>query len=71
MFSRFDFSEEQSDVRAHTVYYTQIGYISMMVEEPVEERLKHIPAYVETFAGQYPTESEIARFVSRHDIAQS
>lgn len=66
MFSRFDFSPEQSEVRARTVYYTQIGYISMMVEEPLQERFKHMPAYVETFAGQYPSESEIARFMSRH-----
>lgn len=66
MFRRFDFTPEQSEVRARTVYYTQIGYISMMVEEPVQERFKHMPAYVETFAGQYPTESEIARFMSRH-----
>ena len=66
MFRRFDFSPEQSEVRARTVYYTQIGYISMMVEEPMQERFKHMPAYVETFAGQYPSESEIARFISRH-----
>ncbi len=67
MFRRFDFTVEQSDVRAHTVYYTQIGYISMMVEESLQERLRHMPAYVENFAGQYPTESEIARFMSRHN----
>lgn len=66
MFRRFEFTPEQSEVRARTVYYTQIGYISMMVEEPVQERFKHMPAYVETFAGQTPTDSEIARFMSRH-----
>ena len=66
MFRRFDFTHEQSEVRARTVYYTQIGYISMMVEEPMQERFNHMPAYVETFTGQYPTESEIARFMSRH-----
>ncbi len=66
MFRRFGFSPEQSEVRARTVYYTQIGYISMMVEEPMQERFKHMPAYVETFAGQYPTDAEIARFMSRH-----
>lgn len=66
MFSRFGFNDEQADTRAHTVYYTQIGYISMMVEEPTEHRLQHIPTYVESFAGIYPTETEIARFMSRH-----
>ena len=66
MFIRFDFSEEQADTRAHTIYYTQIGYISMMVEEPWAERLKRMPAYIETYTGCYPTESEIARFEARH-----
>lgn len=66
MFSRFDFSPEQADVRAHTVYYTQIGYISMMVQEQLRERVERMPTYVENFAGQYPSESEIARFKSRH-----
>jgi len=66
MFSRFGFSDKQADVRAHTVYYTQVGYISMMVEEALPERLERMPAYVETYAGRYPTQSEIARFMSRH-----
>lgn len=66
MFSRFRFNDEQAEVRARTVYYTQVGYISMMVDEPTAERLHRIPAYVENFTGQYPTESEIARFMSRH-----
>ncbi|MEH6824607.1 MAG: TetR/AcrR family transcriptional regulator [Motiliproteus sp.] len=66
MFSRFGFDEEQADIRAHTVYYTQVGYISMMVDEPVSERLRRMPVYVENYAGSYPTESEIARFIARH-----
>jgi len=48
------------------LYYTQIGYISMMVQEPLSERIERIPIYVENFAGQYPSESEIARFKLRH-----
>jgi hypothetical protein len=66
MFLRFGFDERQADIRAHTVYYTQVGYISMMVEEPISDRLERMPAYVETFAGRYPTEAEIARFMARH-----
>lgn len=66
MFLRFGFSDGQADVRAHTVYYTQVGYIAMMVQEPLRDRLQRMPAYVENFAGQYPSESEIARFMSRH-----
>ena len=70
MFSRFGFSQTQADVRAHTVYYTQIGYISMMVEESLAQRIKQIPAYVESFSGQLPTDNELARFKSRHNTQQ-
>ncbi len=66
MFARFGFDQQQADVRAHTVYYTQVGYISMMVNEPMDERLGRTPAYVENFAGRYPSDSEIARFMARH-----
>ncbi len=66
MFLRFDFEKRQANIRAHTVYYTQVGYISMMVDEPVPERLEKMPSYVETFTGLYPTQSEIARFMARH-----
>jgi len=68
MFLRFGFDKERADVRAHTVYYTQIGYISMMVEEPVDKRFKKFPTYVETFAGSYPSKTEIARFMARHEL---
>ncbi len=68
MFLHFGFSQRQADVRAHTVYYTQIGYISMMVEESLAQRLKRIPAYIESFTGQLPTEGELARFMSRHAV---
>ena len=66
MFARFGYSDEQADVRARTAYYTQVGYISMMIDEPTSERMKRMPAYVENFTGQYPTKSELARFKSRH-----
>lgn len=68
MFLRFGFDEQQADIRAHTVYYTQIGYISMMVDERLADRLAKMPTYVETFAGSYPTEAEIERFMARHPV---
>jgi len=66
LFERYGFNPIQADIRAHTVYYTQVGYIAMMVDEPLTERLEKMPAYVETFAGSYPSKSEISRFRSRH-----
>ncbi|MBM1220395.1 TetR/AcrR family transcriptional regulator [Ponticoccus sp. SC2-23] len=66
MFDRFGFEAEMARVRAYSVYYTQIGYISMMVSEPVAVRIRRMPMYIETFTGQSPTRAETARFASRH-----
>ncbi len=65
MFERFGFAPEDADVRARTVYLTQIGYISMQVQESPEIRMARVPGYVTTFCGQDPTESELARFHAR------
>ncbi len=69
MFQRFGFGQDAAFTRAHTVYYTQIGYISMMVQDEPGERLARMPAYAEVYTGQKPTQREITRFFSRHDNA--
>jgi len=68
MFARFGFPQEASDIRARTVYLCQVGYISMMAEEPLAERLERIPAYIEAFTGQRPSAAEIERFRARHPV---
>lgn len=66
MFTRHGFSKEQADVRGMTVIYTQIGYISMRVEETLEERLAQVRHYVELFAGSRPAERDVESFINRH-----
>lgn len=65
MFERFGFTPDDADVRARTVYLTQIGYISMQVQESVAARMARVPGYVKTFCGRAPTTSELARFHAR------
>ncbi|MGS4946907.1 TetR/AcrR family transcriptional regulator [Meridianimarinicoccus sp. RP-17] len=65
MFERFGFAPDDADVRARTVYLTQIGYISMQVQEQPEIRMARVPGYVQTFTGVAPTPSELARFHAR------
>lgn len=62
MFLRYGFESEEADVRARTVYLTQIGYIAMQVREDPATRAARVPAYVKTFCGAAPTQSEMARF---------
>lgn len=71
MFARFGFSPDQAQVRAFTVYYTQIGYISMMVREEKPARIARMPFYIETFSGTRPTDAEFAAFKARHGLPRT
>ena len=71
MFTRYGYTGVQADVRSHTIYYTQIGYISMMVEEPLIARVNRMPAYIETYTGTSPSKAEIDRFMDRHRVLLS
>lgn len=66
MFLRFGYGDLQAETRALTLYYTQVGYISMMVKETNETRLNKMPAYAETYTGVAATPAEITRFRARH-----
>ncbi|SLN52517.1 Tetracycline repressor protein class A from transposon 1721 [Falsiruegeria litorea R37] len=66
MFIYHGYSEAEAEVRTMTVLYTQIGYLSMRVQESHWKRLARVPDYVEVFTGQRPNESDVGRFMSRH-----
>ena len=66
LFRRFGHDALSADVRARTVYLTQIGYISMQTSEPLALRLERMPAYMEVFSGLVPQQREMDRFLSRH-----
>lgn len=68
MYRRFGFTPAQAEVRAATVIYTQVGYISMQVEEDPNARVSRMPAYVEMYTDQSPSEGEMRRFLARHDM---
>ena len=66
MFQRHGYSEADAEVRTMAILYTQVGYISMEIEEDPDGRIDRVPAYVELFTGQHPTNAEIKRFRSRN-----
>ncbi|HSG56974.1 MAG TPA: hypothetical protein VLA45_16115, partial [Paracoccaceae bacterium] len=57
---------EDARIRAFTIYYTQVGYVSMMVQEDTQVRVDRMPNYIEVFTGRSPTASEVERFRARH-----
>ncbi len=66
MFLRFGYPDDEADIRAYTVYLTQIGYISMRFSEPLLSRLDRAPNYALTFTGKPPTPAEVEAFRARH-----
>jgi AcrR family transcriptional regulator len=66
MFLRFGYKPISADVRARTLYLTQIGYISMKTKEDLATRMMRMPAYVACFIGNEPQQREMDRFYSRH-----
>lgn len=66
MFERFNFPQHEADIRARTIYLTQIGYVSMRTQEPLEVRMARINDYVRVFTGVSASESELKRFYHRH-----
>lgn len=66
MLVRFGHEPAKADVRARTIYLTQIGYISMQTREDLAVRMPRMSAYVEIFTGQAPQQRELDRFFARH-----
>jgi len=66
MLKRYDFPDGEADVRARTIYLTQIGYISMRTQENLSERLIRMVEYVRVFTGRTCSDNDLARFVARH-----
>jgi AcrR family transcriptional regulator len=66
MLERFGYSKDTALVRARTMIYTQIGYISMQVRQSEDRRLARMPDYVEVFTGKPPAQADIDRFMARH-----
>lgn len=69
MLVRWGHSMQDAEVRANTIYLVQIGYISMRLEESLEERVTRIPNYVEIYTGRPPAPREVARFRGRFGLS--
>ena len=66
MFKKFGYDDAQAQARSMTVIYTQIGYISMEIDENQVERISRMPDYIAVFTGKTPLHSEFERFKARH-----
>ena len=51
-FARFDYPMPQALIRARVLYYSQIGFYALEVDEPLATRLGYTEAYYECFTGR-------------------
>lgn len=54
-FIRVGMGTDESLVRARVVYFHQIGYYALAIDEDLEERVRLAPLYNEVLTGQKPT----------------
>ena len=51
-FVRFDYPMPEALIRARVLYYSQIGFYALEIEEPLSTRLDYTEAYFECFTGR-------------------
>lgn len=62
MFQRHGYGRDRALARARVLYYTQIGYYALDIDEPIDARVRLAPHYLEVFSGSAPRDKEIAAF---------
>lgn len=62
MFTRHGYDGEDAFVRARVLYFMQIGYYSLELNEPMSSRLPHVASYLRSFTGQEPSAGDVEDF---------
>jgi len=64
MFERHGYAPAEADIRARVLYYQQIGYYALELNETLEERLGRVEGYLHVFSGVHPSADEVRDFTS-------
>lgn len=64
MYERHGFSTRDAMIQAKTLYFMQVGYYALEVDESPTERLEYVNDYVRAFSGTLATKEELDRFVA-------
>jgi len=64
MFARHGYAPTDAFIRARILYFTQIGYYALDVDETPETRIGYAAAYLQGFTGMEPSDAEIDGFVA-------
>ena len=63
LFLRHGYDDTDAFVRARVLYFMQIGYYALELNESLEYRARYSAAYVRSFTGMQPTDEDIAGFM--------
>lgn len=62
MFARFGYAEQDADARARILYFMQIGYHAIELQETLPERVSRVKGFLNGFTGQEPSAALVAEF---------
>ncbi len=51
-FQRFDYDPTEAFIRARVIYFTQLSYYALNVQEPMADRISYLAAYFRAFTGR-------------------
>lgn len=59
MYINYGYAEEEAFIRARVLYFMQIGYYALDIQESFDTRLSYFEPYVYSFTGLRPTKSQV------------
>jgi len=64
MFERHGYPADEADIRARILYYQQIGYYALDIDEPLADRQARVAGYLYGFTGRHPSQAEVDEAVT-------
>lgn len=68
LFQRFGYKMPEAFIRARIVYFTQVGYYALDLNERLTQRLPYLEAYYEGFTGREIAPETAEAFRKRHAV---
>lgn len=64
-YSRHGFAKAEAFIRARIIYFTQVSYYALGIQEPMTDRMSYLEAYYRCFTGQEIDKDVAAAFGAR------
>lgn len=65
MFERFGCDDTEAFIRARVIYFTQLSYYALNIDEPLTKRASYLSAYYRVFTGQEIEDHAAMEFIDR------